>query len=332
MIFLGIETSCDETSVAVYDSYKGIKSSIISSQIDIHSRYGGVVPEIASRNHALKMETVFYEALEKASISVNKIDAVGVTRAPGLIGALFVGVSFAKGLSYSLKVPLIPVNHLAAHLISAELTHPELTPPYTGLIISGGHSHIYQVDKSYNFRLFSHTVDDAAGEAFDKVAKMMGLPYPGGPAIENLSQNGNPDAVNFPVAMKAQNNMSFSGLKTAVLNCLNGNKENITNADIAASFQDTLVETLINKSQKALKHFKSDKLVISGGVACNGYLRDKFHEYFKGSCNIYFPSKYLCTDNGDMIAYAAYKFMRLRKFLDIKGTARDNESSINTII
>ncbi|WP_273266867.1 tRNA (adenosine(37)-N6)-threonylcarbamoyltransferase complex transferase subunit TsaD [Flexistipes sinusarabici] len=330
MIFLGIETSCDETSAAVYDSCSGIKSSVISSQIDIHSRYGGVVPEIASRNHALKIETVFYEAIEKASISVSDIDAVGVTRAPGLIGALFVGVSFAKGLSYALKIPLIPVNHLSAHIVSAELTHPELVPPYTGLIISGGHSHIYQVDKSYNFRLFSYTVDDAAGEAFDKVAKMMGLAYPGGPAIENLSTKGNPDAVKFPVAMKAQSNMSFSGLKTAVMNCLN--QGYFTKADIAASFQSTLVQTLINKSQIALKHFNSDKLVISGGVACNGYLRDKFHEYFKDSCDIYFPSKYLCTDNGDMIAYAAYKFMHLRKFLDIKGTARDNESSINTII
>lgn len=331
MIFLGIETSCDETSVAVYDSSFGVKSSVISSQIKIHAHYGGVVPEIASRNHALKIESVFNEAITKADIAVKDIDAVGVTRAPGLIGALFVGVSFAKGLSYALKIPLIPVNHLTAHLISAEITHPGLKPPYTGLIISGGHSHIYQVDKAYNFRLFSHTVDDAAGEAFDKVAKMMGLPYPGGPAIEKLSQEGNPDAVDFPVAMKHQNNISFSGLKTAVMNSFNKKDENITEADIAASFQNTLVNTLINKSRRALNHFESDKLVISGGVACNEYLRKKFREDFKDSCNIYFPSKYLCTDNGDMIAYAAHKFMRLRKFLDITGTAKDNESNINTI-
>ncbi len=331
MIFLGIETSCDETSVAVYDTYKGIKSSIISSQIDIHSRYGGVVPEIASRNHALKIETVFYEALEKASISVNEIDAIGVTRAPGLIGALFVGVAFAKGLSYVLKIPAIPVNHLAAHVISAEMNQPELKPPYAALVISGGHSHLYYVDKSYNFKLYSHTVDDAAGEAFDKVAKMMNLPYPGGPEIEKLAKKGNADGIKFTVAMKNHKNMSFSGLKTAVLNQINSNNNCAAKEDIAASFQKTLVKTLIEKSEKCIEYFDTDRLVVAGGVACNSYLRDEFFNYFSNKCSVFFPTKYHCTDNGDMVAFAASKFYRLRNFMDYKSIAKDNETRINSI-
>lgn len=330
MIFLGIETSCDETAISLFDTSKGILSSIISSQADIHALYGGVVPELASRNHALKIEPVYKKALKDADVKSEDIDAIGVTRAPGLIGSLFVGVAFAKGLAYALKIPVIPVNHIAAHAIAAEINHPELRPPYAALVISGGHSHLYYVDKSYNFKLYSHTVDDAAGEAFDKVAKMMDLPYPGGPEIEKLALKGDPEKITFTVAMRNQKNMSFSGLKTAVLNQIKNNNS-ITKGDVAASFQETLVKTLIEKSENCINYFKIDKLVVAGGVACNGYLRDEFYHYFKNRCNIYFPTKYHCTDNGDMVAFAASKFYRLRNFMGYNSNAKDNEPRINSI-
>ncbi|MGE4266405.1 MAG: tRNA (adenosine(37)-N6)-threonylcarbamoyltransferase complex transferase subunit TsaD [Deferribacterales bacterium] len=325
MIILGIETSCDETSLAVFDSEKGILASFTNSQIELHNKFGGVVPEVASRNHILKIEELFSKCMEKAELTPQDLDIIAVTTAPGLIGALFVGVSFGKALGYTLKIPVIPVNHLSAHILAAELENPELRPPYTALIISGGHTHIYDVDAAYNFELLAKTVDDAAGESFDKVAKMMELGYPGGPLIEALAKEGNEKAVNFPIAMRKENNYSFSGLKTAVMNKINENS--VSHADIAASFQRTVAETLIMKTLRVAKETGRKNVVVAGGVACNGYIRQTFAQQ-KGF-NVYFPSKKLCTDNGDMIAFAAYRFFKHRKFSSLLETAHDRAQHIN---
>jgi len=325
VIILGIETSCDETSLAVFDTEKGILASFTNSQIDIHNKFGGVVPEVASRNHILKVEELFSKCMEKAQLTPQNLDIIAVTTAPGLIGALFVGVSFAKALGYALKIPVVPVNHLSAHILAAELEHPELKPPYTALIISGGHTHIYDVDAAYNFELLAKTVDDAAGESFDKVAKMMELGYPGGPLIEALAKEGNEKAVNFPIAMRKENNYSFSGLKTAVMNKINENS--VSPADIAASFQRTVADTLILKTLRVAKETGRKNVVVAGGVACNGYIRDAFAAQ-KGF-NVFFPSKKLCTDNGDMIAFAAHRFFKLRKFSSLLETAHDRAQHIN---
>ncbi|MGA1847355.1 tRNA (adenosine(37)-N6)-threonylcarbamoyltransferase complex transferase subunit TsaD [Deferribacter abyssi] len=322
MLVLGIETSCDETSMAIYDSKKGIKGSIISSQINLHKKFGGVVPEIASRNHLLKLEDIFLTLLNDTKIDKKDIDLIGVTNTPGLIGSLFVGVAFAKGLAYGLKKPLVPVNHLAAHTLSCEIENPTLKPPYLSFIISGGHTHIYKVDKAYNFYLLSHTVDDAVGECYDKVAKMMNLPYPGGPEIEKLALKGDEYKIKFPVALKNSTNFSFSGLKTAVLNVLE--KKEYLLEDIAASFQFAIFNNFINKLDKIIYKSKIKKILISGGVSANSYLRNKLSTYYstKG-IKLFFPSKRLCTDNGDMIAYTAYKFFNKRKFMGVKETAYD---------
>ncbi|MGA1862557.1 tRNA (adenosine(37)-N6)-threonylcarbamoyltransferase complex transferase subunit TsaD [Deferribacter thermophilus] len=329
MIVLGIETSCDETSMAIYDSNtNSILSSKISSQVELHKRFGGVVPEIASRNHLIKLEEIFNEVVNDAKIDIEDIDLIGVTNAPGLIGSLFVGVSFAKGLSYSLKKPLIGVNHLAAHTLSTELEHLELSPPYISLIISGGHTHVYYVDKAYNFNLLSYTIDDAVGECFDKVAKKLGLPYPGGPEIEKMAKNGDENRLVFPIALKNDKLFSFSGIKTAVINTIDENK--YTAADICASFQKSILKNLTHKFDIILKEYKVNKLVVTGGVSANGYLRDKLTKYYqKKGINVYFPSKRLSTDNGDMIAYTAYKFFSKKIFMGLRETAYDVRPNID---
>lgn len=326
MIILGIESSCDETSLAVYDSEsKSIRATFTSSQAELHSRFGGVVPEVASRNHILKLESLFEQCMEKAGITPKDIDAIGVTNAPGLIGALFVGVSFAKSLGYALKIPVVPVNHLSAHILAAELEHPELEPPYAALIISGGHTHIYDVDRAYNFELIAKTLDDAAGESFDKVAKMLNLGYPGGPLIEKLGKSGDENSIKFPIAIKQRPDFSFSGLKTAVLNKINENSS--SHADIAASFQKTVADTLTLKTVRQAKALGRKKIVIAGGVACNGRIRQAFADQ-KGF-QVYFPSPRLCTDNGDMIAFTAHKFFGRRKFASLDETAHDRMQNIN---
>lgn len=327
-LFLGIETSCDETSVALYSTKKGIISSKISTQIELHSKFGGVVPEVASRNHMLKIKPLFDEVMQETGIKPADIDTIGVTVAPGLIGALFVGLSFAKGLGIALDIPVIPINHLTGHIISAELENIDLQPPYMGLIISGGHSHIYSVDKCYNFSLLAKTIDDAVGESFDKVAKMLGFGYPGGPIIEKEALSGDENSIKLPIPMKKDNNFSFSGLKTAVLNVINKNEYSIN--DVAASFQKTAVDSLILKAFRVAKEHQQKTIVVAGGVACNSYLRNKFLEKGKQErINVYFPSPKLCTDNGDMIAYAAYKFFKKRIFLPINGTAYGTDPLIN---
>jgi N6-L-threonylcarbamoyladenine synthase len=325
LITLGIETSCDETSAAIYSSKDGVLSSEIFSQIHLHTKFGGVVPEVASRNHALKIRSVVEDVIKKANISLKEIDLIGVTASPGLIGALFVGVSFAKGLSYALKKPVVPINHLTAHILSAEIENSELTPPYAALVISGGHTHIYLVTKSYNFTLIAKTVDDAIGETFDKVAKVLNFGYPGGPFIEKEAKNGDPYKIDFPIAMKKELNFSFSGLKTSVINMYHTDK--YSKMDIAASFQKVAVDTLLYKIKLAYKKYRFDKLVVAGGVACNNYLRERFLNEIS-HIKVFFPSKLLCTDNGVMVAYAANKLYFKRVFMGFREKAYDRDEEI----
>lgn len=319
MIICGIETSCDETSVAFFDSSFSSFYSATSSQIDLHNRFGGVVPEIASRNHLLNIKSVYNEALQKAGIATNNIDLIGVTYSPGLIGALFVGVSFAKGLSYGLNKPIVGINHLYAHILAGEIEN-HIYPPYLGVVISGGHTHIFKVDCCYNFYLLGRTIDDAAGETFDKIARFANLPYPGGPEIEKLAIEGDENSIVFPVALKNTMDFSFSGLKTNVINTIAGKKFSLE--DICASFQKTVAITLSEKINEAVRQTALDTVIISGGVACNDYLRR--HLPLMINAKIFFPSKKLCTDNGDMVAYTAYRLYRKKAFLGFDKTAADS--------
>lgn len=331
MIVLGIESSCDETSIAVYSSEKGTLCSKTFSQADIHAAFGGVIPEVASRNHIQKIEPLYHAVIEESSITGRDLDIIGVTNAPGLIGALFVGVSFAKGLGYALHKPVVPVHHLAAHILAAELSYKELKPPYTALIVSGGHTHIFDVDEALNFTLIGRTIDDAAGEVFDKIAKVMGGPYPGGIFIQNLAEKGDRSAVKFPKAFKGEIKFSFSGLKTAVINTIQ--KEQFSYEDIAASFQWTAASTLADKTFQAASLFKRNKIVVGGGVAANQEIRRVFKERAGNAenINVYFPEFARCTDNGEMIAYAAYRFYKFRNFLNYKGSAYDTKHSIGLL-
>lgn len=331
MIVLGIESSCDETSIAVYSSDKGTLCSSTFSQADIHSVFGGVIPEVASRNHIQKIEPLYRSCMEECGLTGRDLDIIGVTNAPGLIGALFVGVSFAKGLGYALKKAVVPVNHLAAHILAAELSYPDLKPPYTALIVSGGHTHIFDVDEALNFTLIGRTIDDAAGEVFDKTAKVMGGPYPGGIFIQNLAEKGNRNAVKFPQAFKGEIKFSFSGLKTSVMNTIHKKEHSLE--DIAASFQWTVASTLSDKTFQAAAQFNRNKIVVGGGVAANQEIRRLFTERAENTNNIkvFFPDIARCTDNGEMIAYAAYRFYKFRNFLNYKGSAYDTKHSIGLI-
>ncbi len=324
MIFLGIESSCDETSIALYSSELGTLANKTFSQADIHSAFGGVIPEVASRNHIQKISPLYQACISEANINSKDIDVIGVTNSPGLIGALFVGVSFAKGLGYSLKRPVIPINHLMAHILVAELTHPNLKPPYTAIVVSGGHTHIFDVNEALNFKLIGRTLDDAAGEVFDKIAKVIGGPYPGGIFIENLAKNGDINKIKFPIAFKGEVKFSFSGLKTAVINIINKNEYNIE--DVVASFQHTIAQTLFEKTMQAAALYKRDKIVIGGGVACNSEIRRVFNEKCKDeNIEVFFPDIKRCTDNGEMIAYAASRLYKFRNFLNYNGTAYDKK-------
>ena len=330
MLILGIETSCDETSLAIYESAQenkksSILDSVVSSQIKIHSHFGGVVPEIASRNHIIKLEPLLKELLDKSGISIKEIDLIGVTNRPGLIGALFTGLAFAKALGYALKKPVIGINHLLGHTLSAELIYEELYPPYFSLIISGGHTHLFFVDSCYNFSLIAKTVDDALGEAFDKVSKMLNLGYPGGPIIEKLASHGNSTTIPMPIAMEHSQNFSFSGLKTYIK--LLVNKNCYKPEDIAASFQFTVAKTLFKKIIINRKKHNIKKLIISGGVAANNYIKNYLREHLK-EIELYIPPPRLCTDNAEMIAYAAFKLFRKRNFIDLDESAYDKLPSM----
>lgn len=316
-IILAIESSCDETSAAVVVNGRDVLSNIIASQIDTHKKFGGVVPEVASRMHIEVINSVVSEALKVANKTLDDIDAIAVTYGPGLVGALLVGLQYAKGLAYSLKKPLIGVNHIEGHISANFIEHKDLKPPFVCLVVSGGHTFIVHVKDYGNYEIIGETRDDAAGEAYDKVARSLGLGYPGGPKIDKLSKEGNEDAIKFPRANFHDNTLdfSFSGVKSAVLNYLNKmemKNEKINKADVAASFQKAVVGVLTNNVIKTCKIKKIDKIAIAGGVASNSALRESLiKEGKKRNINVLFPSPILCTDNAAMIGSAAYfEFLR----------------------
>lgn len=315
MIILGIETSCDETSVAVLENEK-VLSNIVVSQISIHKKFGGVVPEVAARHHLLNLPLIYKKALEEAKASGDKINAVAVTYGPGLIGALLVGLSFAKGLALRYNIPLIGVNHIIGHVYANYIAYPNLKPPFIVLMVSGGHTEILKVEEN-KIEVLGKTVDDAAGEAFDKVARILGLGYPGGPEIEKVSKTGDPDKFNFPRPMLNSNdyNFSFSGLKTSVLYTLQELKDNIPVADIAASFQEAVIDVLLKKTFKAARNNGIKKIVLAGGVAANSRLREKAKILGeKYNYEILIPPLEYCTDNAAMIAMAGYHKYQNREF------------------
>ena len=311
-LILAIESSCDETAASVVKNGRCVLSNIISSQIAIHTLYGGVVPEIASRKHIEKINQVVEAALKEADVTLDDINAIGVTYGPGLVGALLVGVAEAKAIAYAKKKPLVGVHHIEGHVSANYIEHPDLEPPFLCEIISGGHTHLVIVKDYGSFEILGRTRDDAAGEAFDKVARAIGLGYPGGPKIDKLAKEGNPHAIGFPRAHMedAPYDFSFSGVKSAVLNHLNKCRmtgEPIVEADIAASFQQAVVDVLVDNAIRAAKDYHMDRLAIAGGVASNGALRAAMEAACeKEGIRFYRPSPIFCTDNAAMIGVAAY--------------------------
>ena len=312
VLILAIESSCDETAASVVKNGRQVLSNVISSQIALHTLYGGVVPEIASRKHIEKINQVIEEALSQAEVTLEEITAVGVTYGPGLVGALLVGVAEAKAIAYAAKKPLVGVHHIEGHVSANFIEHPDLEPPFVCLIVSGGHTHLVIVKDYGEFEILGRTRDDAAGEAFDKVARSVGLGYPGGPKVDKAAKEGNKHAVEFPRAKVegAPYDFSFSGLKSAVLNYINHAQmkgEEINVADLAASFQNAVVEALVSRAVAAAKEFGYDKLAIAGGVASNSALREAMKEACeKEHLSFYYPSPIFCTDNAAMIGVAAY--------------------------
>ena len=309
---LGIESSCDETAAAVVVNGRDVRSNIISSQIALHTLYGGVVPEIASRKHIEKINQVIEEALKEAEMTLDDMDAIAVTYGPGLVGALLVGVAAAKAISYARNIPLVGVHHIEGHISANYIENKELEPPFLCLVVSGGHTHLVKVQDYGKYEILGRTRDDAAGEAFDKVARAIGLGYPGGPKIEKIAHEGDPHAIEFPRAKIADDpyDFSFSGLKSAVLNYLNGCKMKdieIVPADVAASFQQAVADTLIEHAVRAIDEFKMDKFAIAGGVTSNATLREGIRKACeKKGVAFYHPSPILCTDNAAMIGAAGY--------------------------
>ncbi len=322
---LGIESSCDETAAAVVKNGREVLSNVISSQIELHKLYGGVVPEIASRKHIEKIDQVIEEALDTAGKTLEEIDAVAVTYGPGLVGALLVGVAEAKALAYAAHKPLVGVHHIEGHVSANYIEHKQLEPAFLCLIVSGGHTHLVLVKDYGEYEIVGRTRDDAAGEAFDKVARAIGLGYPGGPKIDKLAKEGNPSAIKFPRAKveNAPHDFSFSGVKSAVLNYMNGCKMKgmeVNKADIAASFQEAVVEVLVQRTIDAAKEYGMKKVALAGGVASNQGLRAKMKEACeKEGLELYYPSPIFCTDNGAMIAVAGYYEYRkgIRHGLDL---------------
>ena len=312
VLILGIESSCDETAAAVVKNGREILSNVINSQIDIHKRYGGVVPEIASRCHIDAVNAVIDEALEQAGVAFCDIDAIAVTYGPGLVGALLVGVSTAKALAYALKKPLVNVHHIKGHICANYVAHHNLKPPFVCLVASGGHSHIVYAKDYLDYEIMGMTRDDAAGEAFDKIARVLGLGYPGGPKIDALAKEGNPHAVEFPRVKMAEDSLdfSFSGVKTAVINHihkLEQKGEEYNKADIAASFQEAVTDALVGHTLEAAKRKSLKQIVLAGGVASNSALRTKMeNEAAKLGMGVLYPPPVLCTDNAVMIASAGY--------------------------
>ncbi|MGL5378699.1 tRNA (adenosine(37)-N6)-threonylcarbamoyltransferase complex transferase subunit TsaD [Clostridium sp.] len=311
-LILSIESSCDETSAAVIKDGRHVLSNIIASQIDTHEKYGGVVPEVASRMHIEVINGVVMKALEKAQVTLDDIDAIGVTYGPGLVGAVLVGLQYAKGLAFSTKKPLVGVNHIEGHICANYIEHKDLKPPFVSLVVSGGHTFIVHVKGYGEYEVIGQTRDDAAGEAYDKVARALGLGYPGGPKIDKLSKEGNENAIKFPKANFHDDTLdfSFSGVKSAVLNYLNKCKMQnveINNADVAASFQKAVIDVLKENVLKTCAKKNINKIAIAGGVASNSALRNVLiNEAKKKGIEVLFPSPILCTDNAAMIGSAAY--------------------------
>lgn len=312
VLILAIESSCDETAAAVVKNGREVLSNVISSQIDLHTLYGGVVPEIASRKHIEKINQVIEQALQEANTPLKDMDAIAVTYGPGLVGALLVGVSAAKAISFATDIPLVGVHHIEGHISANYIENKELEPPFVCLVVSGGHSHLVAVKDYGEYEIIGRTRDDAAGEAFDKVARAIGLGYPGGPKIDKVSKEGNPEAIHFPRAKVSESeyDFSFSGLKSAVLNYLNSCQmkgETYNQADVAASFQKAVVDVLVEHSLQAVKTYGLKKFAIAGGVASNSALRKAFEEECaKRDIEFYHPSPIYCTDNAAMIGAAGY--------------------------
>ncbi|MFB2578317.1 MULTISPECIES: tRNA (adenosine(37)-N6)-threonylcarbamoyltransferase complex transferase subunit TsaD [unclassified Acinetobacter] len=312
MLVLGLETSCDETGLALYDSEKGLLGQVLYSQIALHAEYGGVVPELASRDHVRKLIPLLEQLLQDCQVTKQDLDAVAYTRGPGLMGALMTGALFGRSLAFALNIPAIGVHHMEGHLLAPLLSETPPAFPFVALLVSGGHTQLMAAHALGQYELLGESIDDAAGEAFDKVAKMLNLPYPGGPNIAKLAEQGNPDAIAFPRPLMQQAlNFSFSGLKTAVSAQVNALQGRGRDADIAASFQEAVVDTLVKKSIKALKQTGLKQLVIAGGVSANVRLREKLQKSLSGmGAKVYYAEPALCTDNGAMIAFAGYQRLR----------------------
>ena len=330
---MGIETSCDDSCVAILKNDRELLVNLISSQIDIHTLFGGVVPEIASRKHLEAINPLIKKALDDANLTYDDIDLISVTKGPGLMGSLLVGISAAKALSLATNTPMIGANHMQGHICANYIAHKDLEPPFVTLVVSGGHTYLVKVNSYTNYEVVGKTRDDAVGESFDKVARKMGLGYPGGPKIDKLAKEGNKEAIDFPRVRLEKNSydFSFSGLKTAVLNYINQEEQKcheINKADLAASFQEAVVDVLVEKSMRLLKEIGYDKFALSGGVAANSRLQDRMREECKKeNIKFYYPSIELCTDNAAMIAMAGYlnyqdgeisdKFMKVYPNLEI---------------
>ncbi len=333
MLILGIESSCDETAAAVVRDGCEILSSVISSQIELHRPFGGVFPELAAREHLEKIEPVVKEAIAQAGLGFKDLDAVAVTQGPGLIGSLLVGVSYAKALAWGLEIPLIGVNHIEGHVYSIVFENPPVEYPALALIVSGGHTNLFYIPEEGKYKIVSRTRDDAAGEAFDKVGKMLGLSYPGGPVIEKIAKTGDAAKIKFPIAKISDGrpDFSFSGLKTAVSRYIRENEiipatdhENVSQEirDIAASFQLTVVKSLMINVEKLANALDPKTLIVAGGVACNGALREAAESFgAKMDLPVYFPSKHLSTDNAAMIAAAGFFHLQQGESSDLRMTA-----------
>lgn len=330
VVILSIESSCDETSIAIVKNGREVLANIVASQIEIHRRFGGVVPEVASRNHITAISNIYEEALNEADMDAKDIDAVAVTYGAGLMGALLVGVNFAKSLAYALDIPLIAVSHVHGHIAANYISHLDLQPPFVCLMVSGGHTAILNIKGYEDFKLLGTTVDDAAGEAFDKVARVLGLPYPGGPEIDKLARLGK-NTLNFTVSNSLKNtfNFSFSGIKTSVVNYVHNleqKNQEVNKADIACSFQECVTQELAYKAVSACKYSGLDKLVVAGGVGANLRLKEKLQEMTKQEGITFFaPVLKYCTDNAAMIGSAGYYMLREGKGLaDLSLTAKPN--------
>lgn len=315
MICLGIESSCDETAVAIIKDGREVLANVVSTQIPIHKKFGGVVPEIASRKHLTNISFVVKEALDKANLTFKDIDYIGVTYGPGLIGALLVGVAYAKSLAYALGIDIVPTHHIEGHIAANYLTYEELKPPFMALVVSGGHTHLIYVKDYTNFEIIGKTRDDAVGEAFDKVARVLGLPYPGGPEVSKLARDGK-FTYNLPKTKFENYDFSFSGIKTSVINIAHKEGENLRREDLACSFEQTVTDELVENCMKSMKELNINKVVLAGGVSANLVLREKLQKASKErGYECYVPDLKYCTDNAAMIASAAhYNYISGKKY------------------